>query len=210
MPQKSGGCFKGCCIIAVILGVVGAIGVGVVALKWKGMLAWSITKQCIDPSDLTADEKTEARQLIDAYIEVTYGPKIGDPVYMQEFQKNISEMQMAAMDGKVEAREIRPSLIRIKSLVKAEGKAFPSALFQASFWTVRIEGFDESRRAEARAVIRKKLPTDAIADSMLNNLPNDVLEGVPEDEARKFQRELESAGCSVVVVPTQGAEAPPK
>lgn len=210
LPQKSGGCFKGCCIIAVILGVLGAIGIGIVALKWKSMMTWMICKQTIDPSDLTPDEKVEARQLIQAYLDIAYGPKIGDPRYMQDFQKNVNEMQMAAMDGKVEAKEIRPPLIRIKTLVKAEGRSFPSALFQATSWTVRIEKFEESRRAEIRAAIRKKLSVnDAIADSMLRDVPSDVLVGVPEDEASKFAKDLESAGCTVVVVPSQ-AEAPNK
>jgi len=209
-PQKSGGCFKGCCIVAIILGVLGAIGAGVVAMKWKGMLSWSLVKQCVDPSDLTADEKKEAAQLMDAYVEICYGAKLGDPRAMSDFQKNTSEMQMAAMDGKVEAHEIRPALIRIKTFVKAEGKSFTSALFQATAWIVQIEKFDEGRRSEAMATILKKLRvTEAVADSMLRKMPSDVLQGVPEDEARKFAAELELSGCTVLVIPAP-AEAPPK
>jgi hypothetical protein len=181
------------------------------ALNFKKLISWSLVKQGVDPSDLAPDEKAEAKQLIEAYVDIVYGSKFGDPAATADLQKTQAEIMAAAGDGKVEAKEVRPVFIRMKTFVKKEGRSFPSSLFTITSWNVRIVGFDSARRKEAREAVAKALGSggEEGANFILSRLPQDVVSGVPEVEANRIMKALMEAGCDVVILPAE-AEAPHK
>ncbi len=207
-PQKSGGCFKGCCIIAVILGVIGVVGVVIVGLKWKQMYAWGLAKGVVDQSDLTPDEKAEARDLFEKTLDAVTGAKAGDQKFADQFAKAMTDLQTASADNKIEGRELRPVFARLKQALKEAGYSFPSNLFPMVDWKVTVMGFDESRKAELIKILKEKVKVeDADLESKLGRLPAVVLTGVNEVEAQEFMRKLQAAGCDVTIQPV-AVEAP--
>lgn len=207
-PAKSGGCFKGCCIVAVILGVLGVIGVVVIGMKWKQMYAAMIRKTVVDQSDLTPDEKKETEEIFEKALDAMTGPKAGDQKFAEQFQRAMNDLQAAAQDQKIEGRELRPVFARMKQALKDAGYTFSTNLFPMVSWKVTVTAFDEERKAEVVKVLGQKMSLpEAAAASILAKLPAEVLTGVTEPEAQDFLRKLEEAGCDATMEPL-GAEAP--
>lgn len=201
-PQQSSGCFKGCCIGGVIVGVIGIVCVIGLATNYKKLIAWSLIKTSVEPSDMRQDEKDEASQILRAYVNLVFGPKASDARYLTEYNRNQADLQAAAGDGKVEAREVRPVIARIKKLLKDEGQSWPSALFSMGKYGVRVLGMDEARRAEIIELVASKLNiTPEVAGGILKQTPAVVSSGLLEGEAESLGRELEAAGCKVEIFP---------
>ncbi len=207
-PQKSGGCFKGCCIIAVILGVIGVVGLVIVGLKWKQMYAWGLAKGVVDQSDLTPPEKAEAREIFEKTLDAMTGAKAGDQKFADQFTKAMNDLQAASQDNKIEGRELRPVFARLKQALKEAGYSFPSNLFPMVDWKVTITACDDAKKAAVVQALMKRLNLpESVASSMLNKLPADVLSGVSEIEAQDFLKTLEKAGADATMQPV-ALEAP--
>ncbi|MCE9581689.1 MAG: ribosomal protein L7/L12 [Planctomycetes bacterium] len=217
--QKSGGCFKGCCIAGVIVGLLGVGGLVFLGLTWKKILMKQLSVAVIDPSDLTPDEKVEARSLLEKYFELATGSKAGDQTFAEGFQKNFNDLGQSANGGKPKASSLRPIFGRIKKVLGDNGHPYPSTLFpfipdvdkgsSTGNWNVVVSKFDEARRKEVvQAIMRKDKVTEMVADSMLKSSPAIVLNGVSKADAEEFRQALEALGCDAEVAPEK-AEATP-
>jgi len=185
----------------VIVGVLGIIGAIVIAMNWQKWVVTAMMKGAIEPSDLTADEKSEAKELLQKYFEAAMAQKINQ----NDFQTEMNRLGAVGNDGKSEAKELRPIFGRIKSQLKTAGYTFPSALFPLIVesstqpegdWEVVVTKVPSGKKTEAAAAISKatKVPEET-AKAMLKDLPVTVMSHVAAEQAEALVSELKAAGC---------------
>jgi len=212
-PQpKSNGCLKGCCIVAVILGVLGVIGMVVFGLNFKRFMSYGLKQATIEQcADLTPDERKEAGELMDAYVKLTFGDKSADQKWLNDFNQNINEMSQSGQDGKIEARELRRPLGRIKKALQGAGQSWPSTLFpevseaeaggvpEGNYGvTVLSVPADAREKAVGILAARTFRPREDV-EADLKKLPAVVIRGCSQDYALATEALLTKAGCRVSV-----------
>ncbi|MBI2921448.1 MAG: hypothetical protein HYY18_10235 [Planctomycetes bacterium] len=204
-PAKSGGCFKGCCIAAVILAVLGVIGMVIIGTQWKKWMGSLAIEGIIKPSDMTEAEKKEASDMIPMYIEALEKSK----VTQAQFQEIMESLDRAGKDQKYEAKELRPIFGKMKAQLKAAGYSLPSELFPPiaeirseaeGKWQVVVRSVPKGKVSESAAAIAQamKVPESG-AKAMLKDLPSTVMEGVTKGSADALAAKLRAEGCEVDV-----------
>jgi hypothetical protein len=207
-PQKSDGCFKGCCIVAAILGVLGVIGAVVLGLTWKkwtiGLVAAGTIDQC---PDLSPDEKKEARDLLQKGFDAVTGEKSADQKFVQDFMEEFNRLGQVGQDGRVEGKEIRPIMGRIKKLLRdaGYGSQFPSSLFPymppasggailTGDWEVVVTKVTDLDAA-AKVLAEELHISETTARASFVQLPATVATKLSESAAGDLAAALQEAGC---------------